>query len=244
MADRLQRFELKIFVCVLLKKQSLVNVSVHLLTSTQHINQAMIWVWFVIFAPTVKSLKGCSSNPRGRRALFNSAWVWGMLVRVQRKVLEEKEKKEKLLHKQRYFSACTCCVKPQLRQTCVSSLCSYSGLQLTLRRSLLRLGSGGGVGLGGRMFLSWSRFTGLKVSVSSSETPPRPPNADDSSDRDGKGYKNTNTASNTFYKPLPEWDRLSESQTSVNTCEYGWYPGGLYPPWEGEGSALGAEFCW
>ncbi len=42
MADRLQRFELKIFVCVLLKKQSLVNVSVHLLTSTQHINQAMI----------------------------------------------------------------------------------------------------------------------------------------------------------------------------------------------------------
>lgn len=33
---------------------------------------------------TDKSLKGWSRSPKGSLALFNKAWVWGMLVRVQR----------------------------------------------------------------------------------------------------------------------------------------------------------------
>lgn len=47
--------------------------------------------------------------------------------------------------------------------------------------------------MGGRIFLSCSRFTGLKVSISSSGAPLRPPNADDSSVSDGKGYTHNRT---------------------------------------------------
>lgn len=37
---------------------------------------------------TIKSLKGCRSNPKGSFALFNKAWVCGIFVKVHRNELK------------------------------------------------------------------------------------------------------------------------------------------------------------
>lgn len=50
--------------------------------------------WKLVYC-TVRSLKGCSRSPSGRRALFSMAWVWGMLVRVQQNVLTVKDRRKK-----------------------------------------------------------------------------------------------------------------------------------------------------
>lgn len=47
-----------------------------------------------ISALTERSLNGWSSRPRGSFALLSRAWVWGMLVNVQRKTLEGIKKQD------------------------------------------------------------------------------------------------------------------------------------------------------
>lgn len=47
--------------------------------------------YFEICHSTVRSLKGCNSNPKGSLALFSKAWVCGIFVKVHRNELQKTE---------------------------------------------------------------------------------------------------------------------------------------------------------
>lgn len=57
---------------------------------------------------------------------------------------------------------------------------TYSGLQFSFLRSKLKLGTGAQTGVVGKIFLSWVRFTGRKLSGCGELWRLRPPRLEDS----------------------------------------------------------------
>lgn len=72
-----------------------------------------------------------------------------------------------------FSKACVCGIFVRVQR-------NESGLQFNLLSSVLRLGTGAQIGVGGKMFFSWVRFTGLRLSGCGELCRLSPPKLEDS----------------------------------------------------------------